>query len=48
MANMNIKSLYHMASLVEVRFSDDFKRYYELKTQDDKKNNTNYNIKLVQ
>ncbi|MEY5048353.1 MAG: hypothetical protein RLZZ175_1712 [Bacteroidota bacterium] len=38
MANMNMKSLIHMASLVAVRFSDDLKRYYERKTQDEKKN----------
>lgn len=38
MANMNMKSLFHMASIVAVRFSDDLKRYYERKTQDEKKN----------
>jgi len=38
MANMNMKSLFHMASLVAVRFSDDLKKYYARKTQDEKKN----------
>jgi len=33
-----MKSLFHMASLVAVRFSDDLKKYYARKTQDEKKN----------
>jgi len=38
LANMNMKSLFHMAALTAVRVNEDLKKYYERKTQEEKKN----------
>lgn len=38
LANMNMKALFHMAALTAVRVNEDLKKYYERKTQEEKKN----------